>query len=113
MFMSFGNTPRILRLFCRSEIVEWNDPKFGDLVRRVSKGKREAFDGARAVVVARVWQVQTSCGYGVPRVNKAITRRSSLSYPSLKPDPRWTSGRVPKSKPASYSNTRRQTTSRA
>ena len=72
MFMSFGNTPRILRLFCRSEIVEWNDPKFGDLVRRVSKGKREAFDGARAVVVARVWQVQTSCGYGVPRVKKAI-----------------------------------------
>lgn len=72
MFMSFGNTPRILRLFCRSEIVEWDDPRFNDMVRKIAKGKREAFDGARAVVVAHVWQVQTSCGFGVPRVKKGI-----------------------------------------
>lgn len=72
MFMSFGNTPRIIRLFCRSEVVELDNPRFNDLVRTVAKGKREAFDGARAVIVAHVWQVQTSCGFGVPRVKKAI-----------------------------------------
>ncbi|OAA70355.1 pyridoxamine phosphate oxidase family protein [Cordyceps fumosorosea ARSEF 2679] len=72
MFMSFGPTPRILRIFCRSSVVEWDSPRFPDLVRAVSRGSKNAFDGARAVIVCDVWQVQTSCGYGVPRVKKGI-----------------------------------------
>lgn len=72
MFMSFGPAPRIMRFFCTSRIVEWDQPAFPDLVRRIAKGKREAFDGARAVVVADVWEVQTSCGFGVPRVKKGL-----------------------------------------
>lgn len=72
MFNSFGNMPRILRLFCRASVVEWDQPAFAELVRTVSKGKREAFDGARAVVICDIWEVQTSCGYGVPRVKKGI-----------------------------------------
>jgi hypothetical protein len=72
MFMSFGNTPRIMRLFCRSKIVEWDQPEFASLVRQIVNGKREAFDAARAVVVCDIWQVQTSCGYGVPRIKKSI-----------------------------------------
>lgn len=72
MFMSFGPAPRIVRFFCRSKIVEWDEPAFSDLVRRIAQGKRSAFDGARAVVVADVFQVQTSCGFGVPRVKKGI-----------------------------------------
>lgn len=72
MFMSFGPAPRILRLFCRSRVVEFDQPQFGDLIRKISRGKRDSFDGARAVILCDVWQVQTSCGYGVPRVKKAI-----------------------------------------
>ena len=72
MFMSFGSAPRILRLFCRSSVVEWDCPGFQDLVRRVAGGKREAFDAARAVILCDIWQVQTSCGYGVPRVKRDI-----------------------------------------
>ncbi|KAI5458052.1 hypothetical protein BGZ63DRAFT_363760 [Mariannaea sp. PMI_226] len=72
MFMSFGNAPRIVRFFCRSTIIEHDDPAFPDWVSRISRGKRSAFDGARAVVVADVFQVQTSCGFGVPRVKKGI-----------------------------------------
>lgn len=72
MFMSFGNTPRIMRLFCRATVVEWDQPAFPELVRKIAKGKREAFDGARAVIVGDIWEVQTSCGYGVPRVKKAL-----------------------------------------
>ncbi|KAH6885808.1 hypothetical protein B0T10DRAFT_84953 [Thelonectria olida] len=72
MFMSFGPAPRIVRFFCRSKIVEWDEPAFPDLVRSVAQGKRSAFDGARAVVVADVFEVQTSCGFGVPRVKKGI-----------------------------------------
>lgn len=72
MFMSFGPSPRILRFFCRSRVVEWDEPPFPDLVRRIAKGKRSAFDGARAVILCDVFEVQTSCGYGVPRVKKGI-----------------------------------------
>lgn len=84
MFMSFGDTPRILRLFCRSSVVEWDRPQFQDLVMAISKGKREAFDGARAVIVCEIWEVQTSCGYGVPRVKKGLYRPDE-GDPSAKP----------------------------
>ncbi|KAF5022366.1 hypothetical protein F66182_5567 [Fusarium sp. NRRL 66182] len=72
MFMSFGPSPRIVRFFCRSKIVEWDDPAFPDLVNRIAQGKRTTFDGARAVVVADVFEVQTSCGFGVPQVKRGI-----------------------------------------
>jgi len=47
MFMSFGNTPRIVRLFCRSSVVEWDQPAFPDLVRRVAQGKRHGAASGR------------------------------------------------------------------
>ncbi|KAI9158308.1 pyridoxamine phosphate oxidase family protein [Paramyrothecium foliicola] len=72
MFTSFGPSPRIMRLFCRASVVEWDQPQFNSLVRQIAKGKREAFDGARAVIVCDIWQVQTSCGYGVPRVKQSF-----------------------------------------
>ncbi|KAK3175673.1 hypothetical protein K4F52_010082 [Lecanicillium sp. MT-2017a] len=72
MFMSFGNTPRILRLFCRSSVVEWDDKRFPGLVNEVAGGKTDRLGGARAVIVCDIWQVQTSCGYGVPRVKKGL-----------------------------------------
>ncbi|KAL7933439.1 hypothetical protein V8C35DRAFT_55196 [Trichoderma chlorosporum] len=72
MFMSFGPSPRIVRLFCRATVVEWDQPAFPALVRKVAKGKRDAFDGARAVILCDIWQAQTSCGFGVPRVKKGL-----------------------------------------
>ncbi|KAM5342973.1 hypothetical protein ACJ41O_013939 [Fusarium nematophilum] len=72
MFMSFGAAPRIVRFFCRSKVVEWDEPAFPDLVRRIAQGRRSAFDGARAVIVCDVFEAQTSCGFGVPRVKKDI-----------------------------------------
>jgi hypothetical protein len=75
MFMSFGTIPRILRLFCRSRVIETDAPDFDDWLRRVAgeTGRtKEDLDGARAVIVCDVWEVQTSCGYGVPVVKKGI-----------------------------------------
>ncbi|OHE90540.1 pyridoxamine phosphate oxidase [Colletotrichum orchidophilum] len=77
MFMSFGPSPRILRLFCKSTIVEWDHPDFDSWMRRIvpqgeAASTRESYDGARAVVVGKVWEVQTSCGYGVPMVRKEL-----------------------------------------
>ncbi|GKT87196.1 pyridoxamine phosphate oxidase family protein [Colletotrichum tofieldiae] len=75
MFMSFGPSPRILRLFCKSRIVEWDHPDFDSWMKRiVPQGEpgRDSYDGARAVIVGEVWEVQTSCGYGVPMVRKDL-----------------------------------------
>ncbi|RDA91154.1 hypothetical protein CP533_0456 [Ophiocordyceps camponoti-saundersi (nom. inval.)] len=72
LFISFGTLPRILRVFCQARVVEWDQPAFSDLVRTIAKGQREAFDGARAVIVCDIWQVQTSCGFAVPRVKKSL-----------------------------------------
>ncbi|TWU74120.1 hypothetical protein ED733_005214 [Metarhizium rileyi] len=75
MFLSFGETPRIMRLFCAARVVEYDDGEFAGLVDAVAGGKRSAFDGARAVVVADIWEVQTSCGFGVPRVKRHLYAR--------------------------------------
>ncbi|KAF6810572.1 pyridoxamine phosphate oxidase family protein [Colletotrichum sojae] len=75
MFMSFGPAPRILRLFCKSKIVEWDDPEFDSWMKRIvpaGEAGRQSYDGARAVVVGEVWEVQTSCGFGVPMVKKEL-----------------------------------------
>lgn len=72
MFMSFGNTPRIMRFFCNSRVYEYDHPNFRELVRRIAKGRRGIPEGTRAVIVCDIWEVQTSCGFGVPRVKKAI-----------------------------------------
>ncbi|KAF9877605.1 pyridoxamine phosphate oxidase family protein [Colletotrichum karsti] len=82
MFMSFGPAPRILRLFCRSRIVEWDDPEFESWMKRiVPKGAagRDTYDGARAVVLGEVWEVQTSCGFGVPMVRKELYAPAAAS----------------------------------
>lgn len=81
MFMSFGNMPRILRFFCRAMVIEANHPDYGMWLKRVAQGKRENFEGARAVVVGHVWQVQTSCGYGVPRVKMGLYRQDEDEEP--------------------------------
>ncbi|KZZ91523.1 pyridoxamine phosphate oxidase family protein [Moelleriella libera RCEF 2490] len=93
MFISFGEAPRILRLFCTARIVEYDSPGFPALMARVvahggggggggeKQQQHAAFDGARAIVVADIFQVQTSCGYGVPKVRRDVleTYRSSAA----------------------------------
>jgi hypothetical protein len=72
MLMSFGPAPRILRLFCRASVIEWDQKEFPGLIRQVSKGQYDTFPGARAVIIGDIWQVTTSCGFGVPRVRKSL-----------------------------------------
>ncbi|KAK1999760.1 pyridoxamine phosphate oxidase [Colletotrichum falcatum] len=84
MFMSFGPSPRILRLFCKSRIIEWDHPEFDAWMKRVvpqGSAGRDSYDGARAVVVGEVWEVQTSCGYGVPMVRKELYTPSGDGAP--------------------------------
>ncbi|KAL7624132.1 hypothetical protein AAE478_005689 [Parahypoxylon ruwenzoriense] len=69
MFCSFGSSPRIMRLFCRGRVIEWNNPEF-DLF--LVKMKLQKVDAARAIIVLDIFKVQTSCGYGVPKVRNMI-----------------------------------------
>ncbi|PGH17431.1 hypothetical protein AJ80_04801 [Polytolypa hystricis UAMH7299] len=67
MFCSFEATPRILRLFCRGKVVEWDERGFHPLLKRMDL-EQKYLKGARAVIHLDVFKVQTSCGYGVPRL---------------------------------------------
>ncbi|PGH09713.1 hypothetical protein GX51_00393 [Blastomyces parvus] len=78
MFCSFDAAPRIMRLFCRGSVVEYNEPPFHSLLAQMQLADRYV-EGARAVIVLDVFKVQTSCGYGVPRL--ALTTDPATKAP--------------------------------
>lgn len=53
MFCSFDKAPRIMRWFCKGSIVEWDQPEFEELLKKMGK---TAFDGARAILLMNVWK---------------------------------------------------------
>ncbi|PGH14533.1 hypothetical protein AJ79_03026 [Helicocarpus griseus UAMH5409] len=67
MFCSFDAAPRILRLFCSGKVIEWDEPGFHAMLGKMGMAGKYV-EGARAVIVLDVFKVQTSCGYGVPRL---------------------------------------------
>ncbi|KAK2735613.1 hypothetical protein FQN55_002197 [Onygenales sp. PD_40] len=78
MFCSFDASPRILRLFCTGTVIEWNEPAFHPLLSRMGlEGKH--LESARAIISLDIFKVQTSCGYGVPRL--ALTTDPSTHQP--------------------------------
>ncbi|KAI2083754.1 hypothetical protein LOZ36_005452 [Ophidiomyces ophidiicola] len=79
MLCSFDASPRILRLFCRADVVEWNESLFRGLIARMGL-QDKCLDGIRAVVRLHVFKVQTSCGYGVPRL--ALTTNPKTNEPT-------------------------------
>ncbi|KFY46167.1 hypothetical protein V494_00574 [Pseudogymnoascus sp. VKM F-4513 (FW-928)] len=67
MFCSFDAAPRIMRFFCTGRVIEWDDREFEPWLAKMG-GKKVL--GARAVIVLDVFKVQTSCGFGVPKLVK-------------------------------------------
>lgn len=61
MFCSFGKLPRIMRLFCKGSVVEWDSPRFEPLLKEMGK---ERIEGARAVLLLDVWKVSVAFGLG-------------------------------------------------
>ena len=53
MFCSFGKSPRIMRWFCTGRVVEWDQPEFEELLKKMNKAK---IDGARAIIMLHVWK---------------------------------------------------------
>ena len=61
LFCAFEGPPRLLRLYGRGDVVEPGDAEWEDLSARFPR-----YEGARAVIRARLTRIADSCGYGVP-----------------------------------------------
>jgi len=104
MFCSFGVMPRIMRFFCTARVAEWDQPEFESLL--VKMGKKR-IDGARAIIFLDVFKVQTSCGYGVPRVSQISTSRdtqdaSEYAFEDRETLGHWVANKVEKNELTAY-----------
>ena len=79
MFCAFEGKPVILRLYGRGRAVTPASAEWGELSPRFP-----ALPGARQVVVADVTRVQTSCGFGVPRMTFDAERDALVRWAESK-----------------------------
>lgn len=75
MFCAFDNPALILRIYGRGVAVLPQDSGFDDLAARFPR-----LAGVRQVFVVRVESVQTSCGWGVPRMTLDKERQTLVKY---------------------------------
>ncbi|KAF8552679.1 hypothetical protein OG21DRAFT_1511169 [Imleria badia] len=69
MFCAFEGPPRILRLFGVGTVHEYGSPEYN---RLIPAGSRKP--GSRSAIVIDVYQVGTSCGWGVPLYDHVMHR---------------------------------------
>lgn len=81
MFCAFGGPPKILRLYGSGRTVHPADAEWEALAARFPE-----HPGIRQVVVADVERVQTSCGFGVPRMQLAGQRDQLVRWAEAKGD---------------------------
>lgn len=79
MFCAFDGNPKILRLYCRGEVVTRVTPGWDEAL-----GRFPTLPGIRQIVIGHVESVQTSCGFGVPLLS-FTEQRDQL--------PRWAENR--------------------
>lgn len=63
MFCAFSGQPKILRLYCRARVLTRHSPEWEAAVAAFPH-----YPGIRQIVVGDVHTVQTSCGFGVPKM---------------------------------------------
>ena len=57
MFCSFDSNPRIMRLFCTGEVLEYDQPGFADMLSKMGKS---SYPGARAIILLDICKVDTA-----------------------------------------------------
>jgi len=62
VFNAFHGAPKILRCFCKGEVILKDDDKF----ENISKNFTEDMNGIRQMFIFKIYAVETSCGAGVP-----------------------------------------------
>jgi hypothetical protein len=75
MFCSFGEKPLILRLYGKGEVIRPGDGKWEDLISAFTP-----MSGQRQIIVLHLESAQTSCGWGVPRMDLLEHRATLAEY---------------------------------
>ena len=81
MFCAFEGRPMILRLFGRGRSVLPGSEEWPKLV-----GEFDEIPGIRQIIVADIYRVQTSCGFGVPLMGDAEHRDQLIEWAERKGD---------------------------
>lgn len=79
MWCAFGGPPKILRTYGRGRVVFPDQPEWSTLAPRFP-----ALAGARQIIVQTVESVQTSCGFGVPRMELVGERDQLVRWAETK-----------------------------
>jgi hypothetical protein len=81
MLCAFEGPPRILRLHGHGEVVQAEEPGFGELEAELDLDALPAASaGSRAIVLVEVERVADSCGYGVPLMRYEGGRSQQLAW---------------------------------
>lgn len=81
MMCSFEQKPLILRIYGRGEVVLPEDAQWPELAKHF-----DVLPGARQIVVLHIESMQTSCGYGVPRMEYQGDRDTLVRWAESKGD---------------------------
>lgn len=79
MFCSFVDKPLILRLYGKGEVVRPDSAAWGDLSKNFP-----TYPGQRQIIVLRIESLQTSCGFGVPKMQLVEHRDTLVEWASSK-----------------------------
>lgn len=79
LFCSFTRNPLILRLYGQGRVVQPGDAEWADLAPRFP-----GYPGIRQAIEVEVTRVQTSCGFGVPRLEHGAQRATLLDWAESK-----------------------------
>ncbi len=77
MFCSFDEEPRVLRLFCKGEVIGRESPDFVETVKLFPQGDPAI---VRQVFRLRIESVEKSCGLGVPIMKFVKTREKGVRH---------------------------------
>ena len=72
MFCSFDESPMILRLYGKGEVISPSDSAWPSWIKRFKN-----YPGARQIITMNIDSVQTSCGFAVP-LAESMTERDTL-----------------------------------
>lgn len=70
VFNAFEGKPKILRLFCKGELIENDDVLFHDFMSLFD----EKSDAIRRLIRLNIWAVESSCGMSVPEMTYVSDR---------------------------------------
>jgi hypothetical protein len=94
MFCAFNGPPRIIRLFGHGAVLERGAPAFDDFVK---KHDVEVIPSSRSIIIVKVHQVASSCGYSVPFYDFK-NFRTTLNEHFEKKEARFEQGKLEESK---------------